>query len=58
LPKPILSQDCDIINCTAYATYNKALFLKIAHILQADLIGIDFICPNIEKSYKKQNAQF
>ena len=30
--------------------------MKVAKTLQADLIGIDFICPDITKSYKKQKT--
>ena len=55
--KFILSQGCDIINCSEDAHLdNKNLFLKIANILETDLAGIDFICGNINKSYKNQET--
>lgn len=54
--KFILSQGCDIINCQDIHPANKELFLKIADILKTDLVGIDFICPDISKSYQKQES--
>lgn len=53
--KNILSQGCDIINCTDEThDDNRKLFLRVADILESDLVGIDFICPDIQKSYKSQ----
>lgn len=55
--KFVLSHGCDIINCTGNVhTQNKELFLRVANILHADLVGIDFICFDISKSYKKQET--
>lgn len=55
--KFVLSCGCDIINCTDFIhEQNKRLFLRAAKILQSDLIGIDFICSDIGKSYKKQES--
>jgi len=55
--KFVLSHGCDIINCNEIVHIkNKSLFLKVANILQSDLIGIDFICPDISKSYEEQET--
>lgn len=55
--KFILSSGCDIINCTeAVHPDNKNIFLKTAELLQADLVGIDFIAPDITKSHKEQKT--
>ena len=55
--KFILSQGCDIFNCTKNVhEENMKLFLSIAQFLNADLLGIDFICPNIERSYQEQET--
>ncbi len=55
--KFILSHGCDVLNCGENTHIdNKNLFIKIASILKADLIGIDFICPDINKSYKEQKT--
>lgn len=55
--KIILSKGCDIINVKGKThPENKELFLKIAKILDSDLVGFDFICSDINKSYKKQEA--
>lgn len=52
-----LSNGCDIINVTDVVHKdNEELFLKIANILESDLVGIDFICPDITKSYKEQET--
>jgi len=55
--KYVLSHGCDIINCNGIIhVKNKELFIKVANILQSDLIGIDFICPDISKSYDEQKT--
>lgn len=55
--KYILSYGCDIINCTELVhPHNKALFLAIARLLDIDVVGIDFICPDIRKSHEKQTT--
>lgn len=55
--KCILSLGCDIISCTdALHIDNRKLFLEIADLLKTDLIGIDFICPDISKSWHEQQA--
>lgn len=55
--KFVLSHGCDIINCNEIVhDKNRELFLKVANILQSDLVGIDFICPDIGKSYEEQET--
>lgn len=55
--KYILSSGCDIIDCTEIANIdNKKLFLTISQLLDTDIVGIDFICPDIGISYKKQKT--
>ena len=55
--KYVLSHGCDIINCNgAVHIKNRDLFLRVADVLQADLVGIDFICPDISKPYDEQEA--
>ena len=55
--KYILSYGCDIIGCSEDAHVdNKKLFIKIVNILETNLVGIDFICPDINKSYKEQET--
>jgi len=54
--KCILSCGCDIINCGDVHLDNKNLFLEIAKILNTNLVGIDFICPDISCSYKNQKT--
>ncbi|MBL7058211.1 hypothetical protein ISS03_02635 [Patescibacteria group bacterium] len=50
--KYILAHGCDIINCGEQAhTQNKRLFFKIANLFDTNLIGIDFISPNIKTPY-------
>lgn len=57
LDKFTLSSGCDIINCAGKIhSDNKKLFQKIANLFNADLVGIDFLCPDIEKSYKEQET--
>lgn len=53
--KYLLSTGCDIKNCTT-GTHksNKKLFLKVAKLFNAQVIGIDFICKDIGKSYENQ----
>jgi len=56
-PKYTLSAGCDIIECTETAhPKNKQLFKRIAEILDANIIGIDFICQDITKPYTDQQA--
>lgn len=48
---------CDIIGVTDKVhTDNKNLFLKVAKLLETQLVGIDFICTDISKSYKQQTS--
>ncbi len=54
--KAILSQGCDIIDCPNIHPDNQSLFLKIARLLETDLVGLDFICPDIGQSYQKQET--
>jgi len=55
MEKFVLSHGCDIINCGAETHLEtKEMFLQTAKILKTDLVGIDFICPDITKSYKAQ----
>ena len=55
--KYTLSSGCDIINCLENAhPDNRQLFLEIAKIFDADLVGIDFICPDLTVSYKNQQC--
>ena len=55
--KYVLSHGCDIINCNELVhVKNKELFIKVANILQSDLAGIDFICPDISKPHDEQET--
>ena len=56
--KYILSHGCDVINIEKKAIHpdNIEMFLNTSKILNSDIIGIDFIGPDISKSYKTQNA--
>lgn len=55
--KFVLSHGCDIINITDQVHQdNQELFLRVATILKTDLVGIDFICPDISQSYHKQTT--
>ena len=55
--KYILSAGCDIINCADIVHEdNRNLMLELARLLKTDLVGIDFICPNISQSYKRQKT--
>lgn len=55
--KTVLSFGCDIINRTKEtAPENINLFLRIANLLETDLIGIDFICEDIAKPYLEQKS--
>ena len=54
--KFVLSHGCDVINCHNVHAKNKELFLEVANILNSNLIGIDFICPDISKSYEEQET--
>lgn len=53
--KRILTRGCDIIACTAEVhPANRELFLQVAETLEADLVGIDFICRDITTSWRHQ----
>ncbi len=53
--KLLLSLGCDIVNLTTDTPIeNKQLFLRVAELLKSDLVGIDFICPDITRSFKSQ----
>ena len=53
--KTTLSSGCDIIDCSKETDIsNKNMFLNIAKIVNSQLLGIDFICPDISISYKNQ----
>lgn len=55
--KKILSLGCDVVSVNNQINKeNKDLFFEIAEVFKADLIGIDFICPDISKSYKEQET--
>lgn len=52
-----LASGCDITDCTEVTNVdNKKLFLDVARLLDIDMVGIDFICPDIGISYKKQKT--
>ena len=55
--KIILSCGCDIINCKNQAhPDNIELFLEAARLLDTPLVGIDFLCPDITRSYQEQKT--
>ncbi|MBI2595134.1 hypothetical protein HYW46_00165 [Candidatus Daviesbacteria bacterium] len=55
--KFILSTGCDVIDCSAKThPGNKRLFIELAGFFKTQLIGIDFICEDISKSYKRQSC--
>lgn len=55
--KYVLSHGCDIINCDKFVhPKNQDMFIQVAHVLQSDLIGIDFICSDIGKPYDEQET--
>ena len=55
--KIILSQGCDIIERTEQThPKNKELFKKTAQTLETDLVGFDFITPDITVPYFKQKT--
>lgn len=50
--KAILSAGCDIIDCTdEIHPETRALFLRMAQSLIGDIVGIDYITPDISASY-------
>ncbi|MDO8617700.1 MAG: hypothetical protein Q7N87_02305 [Candidatus Uhrbacteria bacterium] len=55
--KPILSCGCDVIGCTS-ATHpeTRELFLRIAKLFDLNLVGIDFLCSDITRSYREQQT--
>ena len=55
--KHTLVTGCDTVGVTEEVHKdNKELFLKIANLLETQLVGIDFICADITKSYKEQES--
>jgi cyanophycin synthetase len=55
--KLILSRGCDLHNRTSVThDDNRNLFLKIAKVMGFQIIGIDFICPDIQRSYTQQGT--
>jgi len=47
----------DIINCTAIThPDNRELFLRVAKILDTELVGMDFICQDISRPYTDQQT--
>lgn len=53
--KAVLSAGSDIISCSDRVhSDNTELFINIARLLGTDLVGIDFITPDISSSYLKQ----
>ncbi len=55
--KCLIGLGCDVIGHTEQAhPTNKELFLKIAELYCADLIGIDLICDDITKPYDPETA--
>jgi len=55
--KHTLVTGCDTVGVTEKVHIdNKNLFLKIAKLLDTQLVGIDFICSDISKSYKQQTS--
>lgn len=52
-----LAAGCDITECTNSAHGgNKEMFCKAARVLSTRLVGFDFMCPDIETSWKKQDC--
>ncbi|OGK19174.1 hypothetical protein A3G67_00220 [Candidatus Roizmanbacteria bacterium RIFCSPLOWO2_12_FULL_40_12] len=55
--KFVLNAGCDIISrTTSTHQENKKLFLKVAQVLDVDIVGIDFICADIERPWNKQKS--
>lgn len=55
--KITLASGADIVDVTDITHFdNKVMFEKIASLCGADLIGIDFICLDISKSWKEQEC--
>ena len=55
--KYILADGCDVEACTDIVHADNAdLFRRIAQIMDADIIGIDFIIPDISKSFSNQDC--
>lgn len=50
-----LSSGADVIACTDFAhPKTRELFLEISRLLNASLVGFDFICQNIEQEFSSQ----
>jgi cyanophycin synthetase len=55
--KSILSAGCDVIDRTSVAhPENKEMFLSVAKALNRKIVGIDFICEDISRSYREQSV--
>ncbi len=55
--KAVLALGCRVINCTSEThPDNIELFKQIARAAEMDLVGIDFICPDIKKSWQEQKT--
>ncbi len=55
--KPILSCGCDVIGCTSLThPENRELFLNITKLFDLHVVGIDFLCPDITRSYREQQT--
>lgn len=55
--KVILACGCDIINLTKEThPDNIELFLRVAKLLETDVVGVDIICADITKPYTEQKA--
>ncbi|MFH1426121.1 MAG: hypothetical protein ABIG66_01670 [Candidatus Kerfeldbacteria bacterium] len=56
-PKHILSQGADVVNVIDDVhPENIQLFLDIARLLQTNLVGIDFICPEVNQPHTGQEC--
>ncbi len=52
-----LTSGCDIIELTEKIhPANKLLFLRVKELLKIDILGIDFICQDIAKSWQEQEC--
>ncbi|NQU82395.1 MAG: hypothetical protein HQ539_00400 [Parcubacteria group bacterium] len=55
--KHTLSSGCDTVGLTDQMhSDNRELFLQITNLLNTRIVGIDFICADISKSYKEQEC--
>ena len=52
-----LNSGCDLIEVSEFVNNeNKALFLKVAYLLNTDILGIDFICQDISQPCFNQDC--